>query len=130
MLLANSETGLGALNNALVAKLLPQTDLPKVAGLPALEAVKIYLSQLEKGAVDRSTLSDDFSAHLTPALARAAASQLKALGGTANVQVVGLRERGGMEVAILRLSVGKIPVTGTMYRTPDGKIQQVLITRQ
>lgn len=130
VLLANSETGLGALNNALIAKLLPQTDLPKVAGLPALEAVKMYLSQLEKGAVDRSTLSDDFSAHLTPALERAAASQLAALGGIANVQVVGLRERGGMEVAILRMMVGKATVAGSMYRTPDGKIQQVLITRQ
>jgi carboxylesterase type B/CubicO group peptidase (beta-lactamase class C family) len=130
VLLANSETGLGALNDALVAKLLPQTDLPKVAGLPALEAVKIYLSQLEKGAVDRATLSDDFSAHLTPALERAAAAQLTALGGISKVQVLGLRERGGMEVAILRMMVGKVPVDGSMYRTPDGKIQQVLITRR
>jgi D-alanyl-D-alanine carboxypeptidase len=129
VLLANSETGLGALNNALVAKLLPQTDLPKIARLPALEAAKAYLSQLEKGVVDRATLSEDFSAHLTPALERTAAAQLTKLGRISAVQVLGLRERGGMEVAILRLMVGKTAVSGSMYRTPDGKIQQVLITR-
>ncbi len=129
VLLANSETGLGVLNNALVAKLLPQVDVPKLAGLPALDAAKAYLSQLEKEAVDRSTLSEDFNAHLTPALERAAAAQLTKLGGISGVQVLGLRERGGMEVAILRLMVGKLPVSGSMYRTPDGKIQQVLITR-
>jgi D-alanyl-D-alanine carboxypeptidase len=129
VLLANSETGLGALNNALVAKLLPQTDLPKIAGLPALDAAKAYLSQLEKGVVDRATLSEEFSAHLTVALERAAAAQLTKLGGVSSVQLLGLRERGGMEVAILRLMVGKTPVSGSMYRTPDGKIQQVLITR-
>jgi carboxylesterase type B/CubicO group peptidase (beta-lactamase class C family) len=130
VLLANSETGLGELSNALVAKLLPQTDLPKIGGLPALDAAKAYLNQLERGTVDRSTLSEDFSAHLTPALERTAAAQLTKLGGISSVQVLGLRERGGMEVVILRLMVGKTPVTGSMYRTPDGKIQQVLITRQ
>ena len=129
VLLANSETGLGALNNALVAKLLPQVDVPKIAGRSALDAAKAYLGQLEKGSIDRTTLSEDFSAHFTPALERAAAAQLAKLGGVSGVQVLGLRERGGMEVAILRLMVGKTPVSGTMYRTPDGKIQQVLITR-
>ena len=68
VLLANSETGLGTLSNALVAKLLPQTDLPKIAGPAAIEAVTSYLTQLAAGKVDRSKLSDDFNAHLTPAL--------------------------------------------------------------
>ncbi len=130
VLLANSETGLGELSNALVAALLPQADLPAIAGLPALEAAKTYLSQLAAGKVDRSTLSADFNAHLTPALEAAAAASLTALGGISNVQVVSRRERGGMEVAVLRLLVGNVPTSGTMYRTPDGKIQQVLITRQ
>ena len=129
VLLANSETGLGALSNALVAKLLPQVDAPRIAGLSALDAARAYLSQLAAGKVDRSTLSADFNAHLTPALEQAASSSIGALGGIANVHVLGLRERGGMEVAILRLMVGKVPTAGTMYRTPDGKIQQVLINR-
>ena len=44
--------------------------------------------------------------------------------------VVDRLERGGMEVAVFRMLVGKTPATGTMYRSPDGKIQQVLFTRQ
>jgi CubicO group peptidase (beta-lactamase class C family) len=130
VLLANSETGLGALSNALVAKLLPQTDLPRIAGAPALEAVKAYLTQLAAGHVDRSTLGADFDAHLTPALEQAASTSITSLGGIGTVTIAGLRERGGMEVAIFRMMVGKTPANGTMYRTPDGKIQQVLFTRQ
>ena len=130
VLLANSETGLGALNNSLVAKLMPQVDVPKVAGLSALDAAKAYLAQLAAGKVDRTTLGDDFRAHLTPELEKAAAASLVKLGDITNVQVVGRAERGGMEVARLRLMVGKVAVSGSMYRTPDGKIQQVLISRQ
>ena len=130
VLLANSETGLGALSNALVAKLLPQTDLPKIAGPPASDAITAYLTQLAAGKVDRSKLSDDFNAHLTPALEQAAAASIASLGGIGNVQVVNRVERGGMEVAVFRMTVGKTPASGTMYRSPDGKIQQVLFTRQ
>lgn len=130
VLLANSETGLGALSNALVAKLLPQTDLPTIAGPPASDALTAYLTQLAAGKVDRSKLSDDFNAQLTPALEKAAAASIASLGGISNVQVVNRAERGGMEVAAFRMMVGKTPANGTMYRSPDGKIQQVLFTRQ
>ena len=128
--MANSETGLGAINRALVAKLLPQVDVPKIAGLSALEAAKAYLSQLATGNVDRSTLSDDFSAHLTPERERAAAASLSRLGPITDVEVVGGSERGGMEVVGLRFQVGKVAASGSMYRTPDGKIQQVLFGRR
>jgi D-alanyl-D-alanine carboxypeptidase len=130
VLLANSETGLGAISRALVAKLVPQVDVPKIAGLGALEAAKAYLSQLATGKVDRSTLSDDFSAHLTPEREQAAAASLSRLGPITDVEVVGGSERGGMEVVGLRFQVGKVPASGSMYRTPDGKIQQVLFGRR
>ena len=55
VLLANSETGLDAIDRALVAKLLPTVDVPTITGLSALEAAKAYLSQLAVGKVDRST---------------------------------------------------------------------------
>ena len=129
VLLANSETGLGALSNALVSKLLPQTDLPHIAGPPAIDAIKTYLTQLAAGHVDRATLSDDFNAHLTPSLEQAAATTIASLGAIANINVVNRVERGGMEVAVFRMMVGTTPASGTMYRSPDGKIQQVLFTR-
>ncbi len=130
VLLANSETDLGAINRALVDKLMPQVDVPKIAGLSALEAAKAYLSQLAAGKVDRSTLGDDWNAHLTPERERAAAASLSRLGPITDVEVVGGSERGGMEVVGLRFQVGKIAATGSMYRSPDGKIQQVLIGRR
>lgn len=130
VLLANSEVGLGPLANALTAKLLPSPDVPRIAGKPALDAIKAYLTQLAAGKVDRTTLSDDFNAHLTPAREKSAAESLKKLGAITDVQVVRTVERGGLEVAVLRLKVGTVNVGGTMYRSPDGKIQQVLITRQ
>ncbi|MFI5311693.1 MAG: serine hydrolase domain-containing protein [Gemmatimonadales bacterium] len=129
VLLANSESALGGLGNAIVAKLLPQLDVPKIAGLAALDAAKAYLSQLAAGRVDRSTLGDDFNAHLTPEKEKAAAASLSRLGAITNIQVAGTAERGGMEVAGIRFTVGKTAATGSMYRTPDGKIQQFLIGR-
>jgi CubicO group peptidase (beta-lactamase class C family) len=130
VLLANSETGLGALSNALLSKLMPQPDLPTIAGLPAIDAVRAYLTQLAAGKVDRATLSDDFNAHLTPEREKAAAASLAQLGAITNLTVVNRVERGGLEVASFRMLVGKTPATGTMYRAPSGKIEQVLFTRQ
>ena len=130
VLLANKEIGLGALANAIVTRLLPVADVPKIAGLPAIDAITAYLTQLAVGHVDRSSLSDDFNAYLTPAREKAAAESLTKLGPITELRVVRTVERGGMEVAILRMNVGNISVGGTMYRTPNGKIEQVLIERQ
>ena len=130
VLLANKEIGLGALANAIVTRLLPVADVPKITGLTAIDAITAYLKQLAAGHVDRSTLSDDFNAHLTPSREKAAAESLTKLGPVTDVRVIRTVERGGMEVAILRLKVGTISVGGTMYRAPNGKIEQVLIERQ
>jgi CubicO group peptidase (beta-lactamase class C family) len=104
--LANSETELGALSNALLSKLMPQPDLPTIAGLPAIDAIRAYLTQLAAGKVDRSTLSDDFNAHLTPEREKAAAASLAQLGAITNLTVVNRVERGGLEVAFFR-NVGR-----------------------
>ena len=130
VLLANSEIGLGALNGAIVAKLLPQVDVPKIAGLSARDAATAYLAQLASGKVDRGTLGEDFSAFLTPEREQSAAQSLSKLGAITNVEIVRTAERGGMEVAVVRFSVGSVKANGSMYRSPDGKIQQFLITKE
>jgi hypothetical protein len=38
-------------------------------------------------------------------------------------------ERGGMEVATVLFDVGKTPSRGLLYRTPDGKVQEFLFSR-
>ena len=129
--LANADfAATGDITSALIAKLTPRVDVPKIAGPTALEAAKAFLASVEQGKVDRLTLGDDFNALLTDEhLARDRAS-LAAHGKIADVVVRQTVERGGMEVAIVEYKVGKTPARTAMYRSPDGKIQQFLISRQ
>jgi D-alanyl-D-alanine carboxypeptidase len=129
--LANADfASTGDLIPMLVAKLTPHVDVPRVAGLSALDAAKGFLTSVEQGRVDRSTLGDDFNALLTDAhLAKDRASLLK-LGKVSDVVVRRTVERGGMEVALVEYKVGTTAARTSMYRTPDGKIQQFLINRQ
>ena len=115
---------------SVVAKLSPHVDAPTIAGLPTLEAARGFLASLEQGTVDRTTLGDDFNALLTPDHLASDRASLAAHGRVADVRVVGTRERGGMEVAIVQFTVGTTPAQSAMYRTPDGRIQQFLINRR
>jgi CubicO group peptidase (beta-lactamase class C family) len=131
VLLSNSDfSPIGALNQELLAKLLPPSpDVPTVRGLSALDAAKKFLAELEQGKVDRSTLSADFDAYLTPGKVAAAQRTLSAMGPITQVRVVGLSERGGLEVASVRFNVGTTEARGLMYRTPDGKLEEFLFSR-
>ncbi len=120
----------GEIVDALLPKLTPHVDAPKIAGLSALDAAKAFLTSVERGSVDRSTLGDDFNALLTPKHLAADRASLATFGKVTDVQVVRTKERGGMEVAIVQFMVGKTPARSAMYRTPDGKIQQFLINRR
>ena len=118
------------ITSALLAKLTPQVDVPKVAGLSALDAAKAFLASLEQGKVDRNTLGDDFNALLTDKRIADDRASLAAVGRISDVHVVRTVERGGMEVAAVQFKVGTTPAGSSMYRTADGKIQQFLINRQ
>ncbi len=129
--LANAEfAATGEIISALIDKLTPHVDVPAIAGLSALEAAKAFLSSVEQGTVDRSTLGDDFNALLTDEHLAADRASLAARGRISNVTVTRTVERGGMEVAQIQYTVGTTRARTAMYRTPDGKIQQFLINRQ
>ncbi|MDB4914353.1 MAG: beta-lactamase [Gemmatimonadetes bacterium] len=132
VLLSNTDfSPIGALNQELVAKLLPHgVDVPAVSGASGLDAAKKFLTELEKGNVDRSTLGEDFSVFLTADKITAGRQALNALGAIASVKVVNTVERGGMEVAVVQFDVGGTPAQGLMYRTPDGKVQEFLFSRR
>lgn len=131
VLLSNTDfSPIGALNQQLVARLMPGTgDVPVIAGRSALDAGSKFLTDLEHGRVDRSTLGDDFNVFLTAAKIAAGQKKLASLGAISTVSVVNTSERGGMAVSALRFNVGKTAATGLMYRTPDGKIQEFLFAR-
>ena len=57
-------------------------------------------------------------------------ASLGRLGKISDLRVEATVERGGMEVAILHFKVGQTAAQGYMYRTPDGKIQELLIARE
>ena len=77
--------------------------------------------------VDRSKLSDDYKAFLTPARVAAASHTLASMGDVTNAELLGVSERGGMQVATVRLTVGGRAVTTLMYRRPDGVMEQYLL---
>lgn len=100
---------------------------PTPKGLAALAASAAFFGELQRGQVERGKLSDDYRAFLTPARLAAAAKTLAPLGDVTNAELLGVNERGGMQVATVRLTVGGRAVTTLMYRRPDGVMEQYLL---
>ena len=85
---------------------------------------------MQAGKVDRDKLGEEFGLFLTDERLQAAAPRLKALGEPEKVEVVSVSERGGMEVASIHFTFKTAELGGLLYRTPDGKIQQLLFRKQ
>jgi len=123
--LANTETSLDGVRQAIVDALatLP-VEAPEVDGQPPLEAANDILGQLKAGKLDRSKVTPEFAALLTPE--RLAAGK-KALKGAKIVGIYPSTERGGLEVTRLDVLVGKKKASATMFRRPDGIVEQFLL---
>lgn len=131
VVLSNTDfSPIGELNAELVRRMLPPNpDVPQIKGLAALDAAQKFLSALEKGTVDRASLGDDFNQFLSADKIAAGRKALNALGPITSMKLENRRERGGMEVATVSFKVGSTNAVGLMYRTPDGKIQEFLVSR-
>ncbi|MGP0068601.1 MAG: serine hydrolase domain-containing protein [Isosphaeraceae bacterium] len=103
--------------------------VPKIDGPPAKEAALQFLHQMQAGKVDRDKLGEEFSVFLTDERVKSAAPRLKALGEPEKVEVESVSERGGMEVASIHFTFKTTELRGLLYRTPDGKIQQLLFRK-
>ena len=121
---------LSTIQEAVLAKMMPTVNAPTIAGPPAREAALEILRQIRSGTVDRSKLSDEYNAFLTPARLAAMSKSLREAGEVSDVQFGSIGERGGLEVSTLRMLVGKTPITTLMYRAPDGKIEEFLFSRR
>jgi D-alanyl-D-alanine carboxypeptidase len=113
----------------LLMKDMQQKDappVPKIAGVGPKEAVLGFVKQMTEGKVDRANLGEEFSVYLTDERVKTGGARLKALGEPEKVEVGGTSERGGMEVATVTLTYKSKTVRASLYRTPDGKIQQLL----
>jgi hypothetical protein len=100
---------------------------PTPSGPAPLALSAAFFGELQRGTVDRSTLSDDYKAFLTPERIAAASRSLAPLGDITNAELLGVSERGGMQVAVVRLTVGDRKVTTLMYRRPDGMMEEYLL---
>jgi CubicO group peptidase (beta-lactamase class C family) len=124
-----SDPGLGPAIAGLLVRREAQSDIPKVVGPTAKEAALGFFHQMQAGELDRSKLGEEFSIYLTDAKVKAAALRLKELGEPEKVEILGVNERGGMEVALIRLTFKSVVLKGLLYRSPDGKIQQLLFDK-
>jgi CubicO group peptidase (beta-lactamase class C family) len=106
------------------------TPVPKVKGPEAKEAALDLLHQLQSGDVKRDNLGEEFDLFLSKERVAANRERLKALGEPEKVEVQSLSERGGMEVAVVRFTFKGTTLRALMYRTPDGKVQQYLLSRR
>ncbi len=101
--------------------------VPDVAGPDAGQAAMDFLRALQAGRLDRGRLGEEFNHFLSEEKIRAAAIRLKELGQPVREEIQDRSERGGMEVANVRLVCEKGILSALIYRTPDGKIQECLL---
>jgi D-alanyl-D-alanine carboxypeptidase len=102
------------------------SGVPKVNGPPPKEVALDFLHQMQSGKLERAKLGEEFSVFLTDERLKSAAPKLKSLGEPEKIEVASIEERGGMEVASIQLAFKTTKLQGLLYRTPDGKIQQLL----
>jgi hypothetical protein len=109
---------------------VPTTNVPKVHGPAPDEAALEFFHEMQAGKLDREKLGEEFRLFLSDDRLKAAAPRLKALGEPEKVEVEHVNERGGMEVASIVLTFKSAQLHGLLYRTPDGRIQQLLFRRR
>jgi D-alanyl-D-alanine carboxypeptidase len=100
---------------------------PTPKGPPPLTAAVAFFDALRNGTVDRSQLAPDYSWFLTPERVSAAKKSLGALGHVTRAELLNVSERGGMQVAVVRLVAGGREITTLMYRAPNGLIEEYLM---
>jgi CubicO group peptidase (beta-lactamase class C family) len=101
-------------------------EVPQVHGPNAKQVVADFFKQLQAGRVDRSLLGEEFSGYLTDERIKSASERLQALGEPQEVEAGASSERGGMEVTRVTLTFKSAKLRGSLYRSPDGKIEQLL----
>ena len=100
---------------------------PTPRGATALAASVAFFSALQRGTVDRSQLAPDYAVFLTPARVASARRSLGPLGEITKAELLRVSERGGMQVAIVRIIAGEKTITTLMYRSPNGAMEEYLL---
>jgi D-alanyl-D-alanine carboxypeptidase len=105
-----------------------RSPVPKIDGPEPIVVAKQLFDALQRGKIDRTLLSSDFNAYLTPEKLDSASSAFKKLGEVKSVELVVTRERGGMAHNTLDFKFEKADYLCDLYRTPDGIVQEFLMS--
>jgi len=96
------------LKAALANLIMPDPPLvPAIAGPDAGQAAMEFFRSFQAGRIDRSRLGEEFSRFMSEDKVRDAAMRLKKFGAPVRAEVQSRSERGGMEVAHVRLTCKK-----------------------
>jgi hypothetical protein len=129
VVLSNSEQPIGTLRKALFDLVtLKSEPIPEVKGPPPAQVAQAVLKQFQTGRLDRGQFGEEFNRFLTGERLSGTVAALKKMGRLVRVELVGRSERGGMEVSTVRFQLKKGTCQSLMYRTPDGQIQEFLIS--
>src|SRR5579872_3767988 len=89
--------------------------------------VRTLMLMLQEDNIDRTLLTADFNAFLTPDLERQASRNLAKLGSPLNV-VANVSENHGQEFTTATVQFSARTVNVTMRRTSDGKVAEFLVS--
>lgn len=121
----NLDGATSSLMRALLRMVVPADPVPTtIKGLPAIEAAKALMGQLQSGTIERAGLGADFDAWLTAERVKRLAKSLQALGDAPSTEVVFVEERGGLEHSVIRFRFPAMSILAEMYRAADGTIEQ------
>jgi ABC-type transporter MlaC component len=107
-----------------------QTAAPAATVDPKIEAMaKDWLHRAQTNTLDRSQLTDQMNAQMTPDLAQKAAAQLGALGDYSSFTYVDTEASNGLTVYHFVVAFKAISLNEFLALTPDGKIAGLQFTR-
>jgi D-alanyl-D-alanine carboxypeptidase len=105
-----------------------RSPVPKIDGPEPVAVAKQLFAAFQQGKIDRTLLGSDFNAYLTLEKLDLASSSFKKLGEVKSVELVITRERGGMAHNTLDFKFEKVEYLCDLYRTPDGIVQEFLMS--
>ena len=98
---------------------------PKAAS--SLAQAKALFAGLQKGAIDRATVTGDLDGYFTPAVLADLGTSLGALGEPTGFTQATRESRGGMDYRIFTIQAGGKTLRMELYIMPDDKFEQCLV---
>lgn len=128
-LLVNTEgVPIGDVHQAVLGlAIMPAQNVPVIAGKPAMDVAREIFVGLQAGKLDPAKAGEELVAFYDEKRLAAARTRLGPLGSPVRVEVDRPRERGGMEVTSVRIVLPDRTLKATMFRSPDGRVQQFLV---